>query len=131
MSSPKYFFTMFGDPTPPEKDTIESGIYHPDPKHAPFPTKPGDILLLYCTGSYSKYPMQVPGLGIVLHTNDEIVQYRYLPLSQPISKDRIEREFQRSDADKFRNRRFSGFWLFEIWRESFVRALGDRALVWP
>lgn len=131
MSSPKYFLAVFGDPTPPEKDTVESGIYHPDPRYAPFPTKRGDIVLLYCTGSYSKYPMQAPGLGIVLHTNDEIVQYRYLPLSQPILKDRIERKFQPSDAEKFGNRRFSSFWLFEILRESFVGALGDRALVWP
>jgi len=131
VSSPKYFFAMFGDPRPPEKDTIESGIYHPDPKHAPFPTRPGDVLLLYCTGSYRQYPMQAPGLGIVLHTDNEIVRYRYLTLSQPISKDRIEHEFQPSDADKFKNRRFTGFWLFEISRESFVRAFGNRAIVWP
>ena len=131
MSSPKYFFAMFGNPKPPEKDTVESGIYHPDPKHAPFPTKPGDVLLLYCTSSYSKHPMQAPGIGIVLHTDDEIVYYRYLPLSRPIPKERIEHEFQPDDADKFKNRRFSGFWLFEISRESFARAVGDQAIAWP
>ena len=131
MSSPKYFFAMFGDPKPPAKDTIESGIYHPHPKRAPFPTKPGDVLLLYCAGSYSEYPMRAPGLGIVLYTDDEIVQYRYLPLSQPISKDRIEHEFQPSDVGNFRNRRFAAFWLFEISRESFTRAVGDQAIMWP
>jgi hypothetical protein len=131
MSSPKYFFAMFGDPKPPEKDTVESGIYHPDPKHAPFPTRPGDVLLLYCTARYSEYPMQAPGVGIVLHIDDEIVRYRYLPFSRPILKERIEQGFQPDDAHKFKNRRFAGFWLFEILRASFTEAVGGQAIAWP
>ena len=131
MTPPKYFFAMLGDPEPPGKDTIESGIYHPDPNHAPFPTKPGDVLLLYCTAGYTEYPMQAPGLGIVLDSKDRSVEYRYLPLAQPVSKQRIEQQFQPSDTDKFRNRRFAGFWLFEISKESFTRAVGDQAIMWP
>lgn len=43
---PKYFISVLGDPKPPHKDTVESGVYHPDPKYAPFLPEPGDILLL-------------------------------------------------------------------------------------
>jgi hypothetical protein len=131
MKSPNYFLAIFGDPKPPEKDTVESGIYHPDPRHAPFGTNPGDVLLLYCTGGYAEHPMRAPGLGVVLQSDDESVQYRYLPLVEPISKERIEQEFEPSDADKFRNRRFAGFWLFEISRGSFARAVGDKTIKWP
>jgi len=30
MDSPRYFFAMFGEPNPLDKDTVESGLYHPD-----------------------------------------------------------------------------------------------------
>lgn len=47
MTSPKYFFAMFGDPRPPEKDSIESGIYHPDPSiSSQFPTERKDQLFM-------------------------------------------------------------------------------------
>lgn len=131
MSRPKYFFAMFGDPNPPEKDTVESGIYHPDPKHAPFATRPGDVLLLYCTENYSRHPKQAPGIGVVLDTDQKKVTYRYLPLTQSVSKTMIEEKFQAKDGTKFKNRRFTGFWLFEISRESFIDVLGDQMIAWP
>lgn len=131
MIPPKYFLAVFGDPKPPEKDTIESGVYHPDPKFAPFPPEPGDVLLLYCTGGYDKNPMQVPGIGIVLDTEDEAIRYRYLPLSYSISKTTVENEMESADAKKFANRRFSSHWLFEISQDSFVKVIGDRTIVWP
>ena len=31
MSPLRYHFTMFGEPDPPLRDTVESGIYHPFP----------------------------------------------------------------------------------------------------
>ncbi len=132
MPSPRYFFAMFGDPKPPKKDRVESGIYHPNRKTAPFPTQPGDLLLLYCTENYAEHPMQVPGLGVVLHKTDEIVSYRYLPLSKPIPKAKIEASFlSKEDSTKFRNRRFNIFWLFEISRASFVATVGIPDIAWP
>jgi len=131
MRSPRYLFATFGDPAPPEKDRVESGIYHPDPKTAPFPAEPGDILLLYCTGGYAEHSMEVPGLGVVLHRTDEIISYRYLPLSKPISKDKIEACFLPDDITKFNNRRFRAFWLFEISRDSFAATVGIPAISWP
>ena len=122
---------MFGDPKPPEKDTVESGIYHPDPKTAPFPTRPGDLLLLYCTDGYHEHSMQIPGIGVVLYTTNEIIGYRYLPLSKPIPKDRIGKHFLQADLEKFKNRRFSTFWLFEIAHASFVATVGISDIAWP
>ena len=77
MPSPRYFFAMFGDPHPPEHDTVESGIYHPDAAFAPFPVVVGDVLLLYCTGGYAEFAMTVPGIGIAIHVDNEVIKYNY------------------------------------------------------
>ena len=131
MNNPKYFLAVFGDPRPPEKDVVESGLYHPDPNFAPFPTQRGDLMLLYCTGSYDEYWMRVPGIGIILDVKDIVIEYRYLPLSKAISKDTIDQEFEPNDAKKFKNIRFSTHWLFEISKESFVRLIDNRVIKWP
>lgn len=127
----KYFLAVFGDPKPPGKDTVESGTYHPNPEQAPFPTKPGDVLLLYCTGGYPKHAMEAPGIGIVLAADRETVHYRYLPLSPSIPIDRIRQSLTASDVSKFKNIRFDVFWLFEISRESFVAVMDQHTITWP
>ena len=131
MSVPKYYLSVLGDPKPPDKDTVESGVYHPDPNYAPFPTKPGDFLLLYCTRNYIEHAMSVPGIGVVLETKSTEIHYRYLPLSRSISKYDLDNNFDSEGKKKFSNIRFSSHWLFEITRQSLVGALGDRAVVWP
>ncbi|MCI0561663.1 MAG: hypothetical protein MN733_24505 [Nitrososphaera sp.] len=131
MAGPRYFFAMFGEPDPPDKDTIESGVYHPDARLAPFPVMPGDILLLYCTESYTKHAMRVPGVGVATRVDDTVVEYRYLPLKESLPKSKLEQAFRPDDLDKFNNRRFSTFWLFEIARASFVATVGQSTLEWP
>ena len=128
METHHYFFAMFGDPKPPEKDEVESGVYHPDSKAAPFPCLRGDILLLYCTGGYAGHEMQVPGIGVVAEVDDETVRYRYVLLPRPIPKKRIEECFAAEDLKKYRNRKFSTFWLFEISKESFTRTVDTASL---
>lgn len=131
MKNPKYYFMVFGNPKPPGKDTIESGIYHPDVRFAPFPTEPGDIALLYCTTSYSEHEMRVPGIGIVVGTETSKIHYRYLPLTETISKHELDMKLESKDKMKLANIRFSSHWLFEISRQSFLNALGDRRILWP
>lgn len=131
MSSPGYFFAMFGDPRPPEKDRVESGIYHPNPQTAPFPTQPGDFLLLYCTGNYAEHALSFPGVGVVLGQDHEIIKYRYIPLVQPIPKQKIDSSFVPDDLTKFHNIRFNTFWLFQISRRSFVTTIGIPEIAWP
>ena len=131
MNAPKYYLSVFGDPKPPDKDTIESGIYHPDSKFAPFPPEPGDFLLLYCTAGYSEHPMKVPGIGVVLETTNTEIHYRYLPLTKTISKDELDDKLDPTDKKKLSNIRFSSHWLFEISRQSFLSAVADRGVLWP
>ncbi len=66
MNAPKHHIAAFGDPKPPEKDAIESGIYHPDMRFAPFRTEPGDLLLLYCIGRLA-FTTRVPRTEDVGH----------------------------------------------------------------
>ncbi len=131
MNAPHYFFAIFGEPAPPKKDRIESGVYHPDPRRAPFGAKPGDLVLLYGTNTYDDQDARVQGVGVVAGTDDQRVEYRYFPLSRPIPMHTVEQGFEPADAEKFQNRRFATFWFFEISRESFVRIVGDRTLSWP
>ena len=107
MTAPKCFVAVYGDPTPPNKSTVESGQYDPDPRYAPFEPRPGDVLLLYCTGSYSGHSMQIPGIGIVLSVDNTWIRYRWLPFTEPISKSVIDHSFAEADLRKFANIRFS------------------------
>jgi hypothetical protein len=130
MDVPKYFLSVFGKPKPPNKDTVESGIYHPDSKFVPFPAKLGDILLIYCTIGYKEYSMSVPGVGIVLQINNREIHYRFLPLTKPISKDELDDYLDLTDKKKFSNIRFSSYWFFEISRDSFLRSVKDHNIFW-
>jgi|SRR5579859_4217574 len=129
MSKPRYFIAVFGDPQP-NKDAVDSGVYAPDPKYAPFPAKAGDVMLLYCTASYTAHPMQVPGIGVVLGVDRERIEYRWLPFLHPIPKSIIDANFASGDAAKMRDIRFSSRWLFEISQLSFSKTADDRAIAW-
>ncbi len=126
---PKYFVAVFGDPEP-GKDAVESGIYTPDAKYAPFRPNAGDVMLLYCTNGYSRHPIKVPGIGVVLRVDREHIEYRWLPFDQAISKAEIDRNFDSDDVGKMRLIHFASHWLFEISRESFSKTVGDRAIAW-
>src|SRR5229473_5447407 len=128
MDKPRYFIAVFGDPRP-DKDSVESGVYTPDPKHA-FPTKSGDMMLLYCTAGYANHPLQVPGIGVVLRVDSEHVEYRWIPFDQPIQKIALDVNLDSDDAAKMRNIRFSSHWLFEISQQSFSKIADARAMAW-
>jgi hypothetical protein len=131
MNSPKCFVAVFGDPQPPRKNRVESGEYRPDPRYAPFQTEPGHLMLLYCTGSYPRHSMKIPGIGVVLSTDGESVKYRWLPFKEPIAKSRIDEKFAPADLEKFGDRRFSSRWLFEISLKSFSDTAANQEIDWP
>lgn len=131
MEKPTYYVVVFGNPNPPDKDRVESGRYHLGIRKTAIPGEIGDILLPYCTGSYLEHFMSIPGVGIVVAKDEEAVHYRYLPLSHPISKDRIDSTFTENDKAKFSNIRFDSFWMFEISAESFRACLGETPITWP
>lgn len=131
LNQPKYFLSVFGNPAPPEKDKIESGTYHPDPKYAPFPARVGDVLIFYCTGNYSEHAKQVPGVGIVLSVSSKEIQYRYLPFKEKIKKDDLQKYLDKEGNEKLKNIRFSSHWLFEVSKQSFLNCVSKRTFLWP
>jgi hypothetical protein len=131
MNSSKCYVAVFGDPQQPGKSLVESGEYDPDPRYAPFPTRPGDFMLLYCTSSYSGRSMQISGIGVVLSTDSQWVRYRYLPFVEPIEKSRIDGAFDAVDLKKFKDIRFSSRWLFEISHSSFSGTVANQQIDWP
>lgn len=130
MSKPRYFISVFGKPDPPDKDLIESGIYHPEPKYAPFSPDPGDILLVYCTAGYISHSMVSPGIGIVLGKDSRKIHYRWVPFADAVPRSVIDQRFDPDDLKKLGNIRFSSQWLFEISRDSFSKTVRDRAIQW-
>jgi hypothetical protein len=131
MNSPKCFVAVFGDPNQPSKSLVESGQYDPDPKYTPFPTVPGDLLLLYCTNAYPGRSMQIAGIGVVLSTDSQWVRYRWLPFKTPIPKSRIDGGFDPADLKKFGNIWMSSHWLFEISLKSFYSTVANQEIDWP
>ena len=93
----------------------------------------GDIMLLYCTGSYIGYDMEAPAIGILIDTQivDEgyTLYYRYLPLDQPIQRDTINASLDPKERNYFINP--GANFIFEIKNTSFQRALKDRHIIWP
>ena len=131
MKEPRYYVAIFGNPDPPEKDTVESGRYHLEIGGTDIPGERGDILLLYCTGSYAAHFMSAPGIGVILTKHKESINYRYLPLSKPIPKDYLIRSFTDEDKIKFSNIRFDNYCMFKISRESFYNATKNFSINLP
>lgn len=130
MNSPTCFVCVFGDPQPPGKDLVESGVHHPKSGYA-LHVNPGDILLLYCTGSYPKHPWSVPGIGIVLNADQQSIKYRWLPMRHPIPKSRMDAAFEPDDKGKFNNIRFDNYWLFQISLKSLAGTVANQEIDWP
>ncbi|HEY6253255.1 MAG TPA: hypothetical protein VI685_25140 [Candidatus Angelobacter sp.] len=126
----KCLVAVFGDPQQPNKSLVESGQYDPDPRYAPFPSEPGDLMLLYCTSSYQGRPMQIAGIGVVLSTDSTWVKYRWLPFKDAIPKSRIDAGFEPIDLQKFGNIRFSSHWFFQISLKSFSDTVADQEIDW-
>ncbi len=132
--APRYFIAIFGDPIgPPPKDHIEDGRYIPHVDHWPFGIAAGDVVVLYCTGSYPGHEQEAPGIGVVIGADksENAIRYRYLPFGQPIAMDTIRNRLLPEDGEKFEHRRFSTFWIFEIQRTSFKRLADQCRVNWP
>lgn len=130
MNNPRYFVAVFGDPEPEGKNVVDSGIYDPDPRYAPFPTKPGDFLLLYCTERYPQRPKEISGIGIILTSDEKCITYRWLPFREPISKKIVDQAFETSDTEKFKNIWMASHWLFEISQTSFSKTVTSQLIDW-
>ena len=128
MNKPRCFIAVFGE-LEQGKAAVESGTYGNNPKHPPS-TIAGDVLLLYCTASYPNYHQEAPGLGIVLKSAPDRIDYRWLPFAKPIPRSSISNGLDPQAAERFAQLHFGHNWLIDISLESFSKIIGDRTLVW-
>jgi hypothetical protein len=124
------YWAIFGEPGRPGKDPVESGSYTPHSDCATFSTSPGDLLLLYCTGSYPGLEKVSPGFGVVLGSNQVIVSYRYFPFIMPIAKTQIDKCLSPEEAAAFGQIRLPKYWLFKLSRSSFTGVVRDAGINW-
>src|SRR4030042_2912685 len=85
---PGYFFAAFGE-LGTDKLPVNSGCYIHEPGFiSNSGISIGDMVLLYCTGSYPDPQWKAPGIGVVLKIDIGISQeefhYQYLPFDNPI-----------------------------------------------
>jgi hypothetical protein len=115
--SPRCYLAVYADPNVPGHVTVESGRFG-NPR-MPANMRPGDMVLLYCTTTYSGYAKSVPGIGIVTevdHTLHDFL-YDYMPLAQPAPLEFVRFAMTDGDRERFANIRHD--WLFQISSESF------------
>ena len=124
MKEPRFYLAVFGNPMLPGHVTVEEGHFGVSAGW-PESIAPGDLVLLYCTGGYARYPKSVPGVGVVEEVDygQQSFTFEYEPLSQPVPLEALRFVFEPVDAAKLRNIRFNNHWLFEIAAESFGRAV--------
>jgi len=130
MNPPKFFLAVFGDPRPPGKNTVESGEYRPIARYRLSEIRTGDLMLLYCTLMYPGHSMKIPGVGVVLDKDNELVRYRWLPFREAIAESRTHKTFTADDRKKFRNKRLASQQLCEISSDSFLGTVENQQIDW-
>lgn len=126
---PRYFFAVFGYPGT-EKPKVDAGSYPHKGYISSLHMLPGDVMLLYCTLPYSEHPMEAPGIGIVMGTTEECVDYQYFPLDQSVGWDTVK-ESLKDYENRLKVLWSKGNWLFQIDNTSFRHALKGRQINWP
>ena len=124
MKEPRFYLAVFGNPMLPGHVTVEEGRFGVSAGW-PESIAPGDLVLLYCTGGYARYPKSVPGVGVVEEVDHGSWSFTfdYEALSQPVPLEELRFVFEPVDAAKLRNIRFTNHWQFEIAAASFGRAV--------
>jgi len=128
---PNYFFAVFGEARRATYP-IEGGVYHHDPN---FVTSSGiaigDVILLYCCGTYVGHYQEVPGLGVVTSIETDGIHYQYFPLCHPVSWNVVQASIP--ELQKPGNIIFSlkGNLLRKISSSSFRATIAGRQVDWP
>jgi hypothetical protein len=131
--TPNYFFVVFGRAhcaTHP----VEGGVYGHDANFiSGSGIVAGDVMLLYCCGTYPGHNDEVPGLGIVTSIITEGIQYQYFPLCHPIPVDWDTMKVTIPELSPLGNRNWTlkGNFLRKISSSSFRAAIVGRQVDWP
>ncbi len=131
--TPKYFVAAFGEQYT-NKHPVDGWEYPLGRlgNRYSYVTK-GDVMLLYCTGSYIGHYMEAPAIGIVIDTQtvDDryTLYYRYLPFDQSVQRDMINESLEPQERKYFLNP--GANFIFEITNTSFQKILNDKYINWP
>ena len=126
---PSYFFAVYADPNLPGHASIEGGRF--GNRNMPGSMKPDDIVLLYCTASYTGYAKTAPGFGVVTtvdHTRRNFT-YHYEPFLRPVPFAGIRSAMTEADLVRVANIRRD--FLFPISPESFYAVSAQAILDGP
>ena len=129
MPAPNYFIAFFGA-RHASSHPVDGGDYpYAAGKLVSLGIRAGDVMLLYCTRGYPGHHMQAPGIGLVLDVNtgaSPTVEYRYLPLYQPVAWANIKPYVPARQV-------FSSNPLFPLvgGNANLQVLLGGRIVVWP
>ena len=128
---PHSYIAVFGDPHALGHVHVEDGGY--GHRNQPAELAPGDMLLLYCTGTYTRYPRSVPGIGMVTTVDkaDKHFAYEYLPFRRALPLELLRFRMLGPDQDKLANIRFDTYWFFRIANESFAAVMQGALLGKP
>jgi hypothetical protein len=129
--TPNYFLAVFGEAhcvTHP----VDGGVYGHD---ANFVTSSGiaagDVMLLYCCGTYPGHYQEVPGLGIVISIKTDGIHYQYFPVCHPVSWDTAQASIPDLQKPGNINWTLKGNWLRKISSSSFRATIAGRQVDWP
>lgn len=132
---PNYFIAVFGD-THRATYPVEGGVYGHDANYVTSSRiTPGDVILLYCCGTYTGHDNEIPGFGILtsIRNNGDGFNYQYLPFCQPINVDWNTMKLNMPELAPPGNRiwHYKGNFLRQISSSSFRATVAGRQVDWP
>jgi hypothetical protein len=128
---PRYFSVVFGREHC-EAHPVEGGIYGHDPNFVSSSgIGAGDVLLLYCCGTYPRHAQQVPGFGVVTGIESDGIHYQYFPICHPVSWSIVQASIPAYQKAGNINWTLKGNFLREIGSSSFRAVIAGRQVDWP
>ncbi len=128
---PDYFFVVFGGAhysTYP----VDGGVYGHDANYVTSSgITVGDVMLLYCCGTYPSHYQEIPGLGVVTSIENDGIHYQYFPICHPIDWEIAKVNIPDLQNLGNTNWTLKGNWLREISSSSFRATMAGRQVDWP
>ena len=128
---PRYFSVVFGGEHY-RVHPVDGGVYGHDPNFVGSSgIRAGDVLLLYCCGTYPGYGQEVPGFGVVTSIETDGIHYQYFPICHPVSWSIVQASIPEYQKTGNINWSLKGNFLREISSSSFRAVIAGRQVDWP
>jgi len=128
---PNYFFAVFGE-AHQATSPVDGGVYCHDANFVRgVGIAKGDVMVLYCCGTYVGYDQEVPGIGVVTDIETDGIHYQYFPLSNPVRWRIVQAAVPDFQEPAKINWSLKGNWLRKISSSSFRVATVGGQIDWP